>query len=346
MISLLAFLLVIAICVISHEWGHYAAAKWRGVQVHEFSFGMGPSLYGKRHGETLWSIRAIPVGGFVRLEGMEDPEEEGDTHDPLRSFPEKKPWERFVILAGGAFCNIILAWLLMAVLLMFNGVTDPSARVGIVMEGYPAAQLGLKTDDVVLAINGTKISNWVDIRSTLQKVKTDSVTVQVKRNEETLTLSGIVPVAQKEGARLLGISPSRLRYNPVRALSYSLKYSAMVTLEILKGFAKLFTGRVQSNEMAGPVGIAVMAGDAIKQGFWTFVSFLAIINLNLGLLNLLPLPALDGGRILFVLGEMVVGRKFPEEWENRLHYAGFMLLMALIALITWKDIQKYFFANG
>lgn len=345
MVSLFSFIIVIGICVISHELGHYAMARWRGVQVHEFSFGMGPALWSRRMGETLWSVRALPIGGFVRLEGMEGAEDvpsETDTPDPSRSFPIKKPWERFVILAGGAVCNIILALILTASLLMFYGVMDfKTPRVGNIMPGYPAQQIGLLQGDRVLSIGGIEVAEWGDIRKNLQLMKEDKVAVTVDRGGETLTFSATIPFSVKDNARLLGIQPSRVSYGFVGAFSHALTYCWHMSVEILKGFWKLVTG-TQKEEMAGPVGIAVMAGDAARQGFWNFISFLAVINLNLGLLNLFPFPALDGGRILFVSGEMICGRKFPELWENRIHYAGFMLLLGLIIIVTWKDIQRLF----
>ena len=345
MVSLFSFLVVIGICVVSHEMGHYLMARWRGVQVHEFSFGMGPALWSRRKGETLWAVRALPIGGFVRLEGMEGAEDvpnETDTPDPSRSFPVKKPWERFVILAGGAFFNIILAWFLTAALLMFYGVMDfKTPVVGNVMPGYPAQQMGLQQGDRILSVGGMAVTEWGDIRKNLQLMKTEKVTIKLDRAGETLVFNATIPFSKKDNARLLGIQPARVQYGFIGAFSHALTYCWQMSVEILKGFWMLITG-TQKGDMAGPVGIAVMAGDAAKQGFWTFISFLAVINLNLGLLNLFPFPALDGGRIIFVTGEMISGKKFPEVWENRIHYAGFMLLLALIAMVTWKDLQRLF----
>ena len=340
LVSLLAFLLVIGICVIIHEGGHYLTAVWRGVQVHEFSFGMGPRIFSKKKNGVLWSIRTFPIGGFVRLEGMEDEPLPEDEPDPARAFPIKRAWERFVIIAGGAFANIVLAWFLTSLLLASYGVLDAkSPVVGVLMDGYPAAEMGALPGDRVLSINGNEISEWGDIRSTFAKIGTDDVEVEVERGSERLSLSGKVPYSEEAKARLWGVQPARVKYAPGKAVVSGLTYCWNMSVEILKSLWLMVTGKLQA-EVAGPVGIAVMAGNYAREGFWTFLMFLSVINLNLGLMNLLPLPALDGGRLVFLLGEMIFRRKFPEAWENRIHIVGFALLLALIAFVTWKDIAR------
>ena len=342
MVSLLAFLLVIGVCVVIHEGGHYFAAIWRNVQVHEFAFGMGPRLFSHRSKKTgtIWSIRAFPIGGFVRLEGMEDDPLPEDTPDPTRAFPIRKAWERFIIIAGGAAMNIVLAWVLTMLLLAGHGVLDlKSPVVGQLIEGFPAQSMGAQPGDRVVSINGTPIHEWGEIRATLQKVDTDAVTIVIDRDGQQMELSGTVPYSEGREARLWGVQPARVQYPIYKAATSALSYCWQMSVEIMRGLWQMITGTLQS-EIAGPVGIAVMAGDAARQGFWTFISFLAVINLNLGLLNLMPLPALDGGRLVFLLGEMLTGRKFPEKWENRIHIAGFAMLMMLIAFVTWKDIVR------
>ncbi|MDR1965872.1 MAG: RIP metalloprotease RseP [Synergistaceae bacterium] len=341
MVSLLSFLLVIAVCVLIHEGGHYAAAVWRNVQVHEFAFGMGPGIITKRlAGGTLWSWRLFPIGGFVRLEGDENELRPGDIPDQARSFNVKRPWERFVIIAGGATMNILLAWLLTALLLSGNGINDiESPVVGNLMPGYPAASMGALPGDRVVSINGLPISAWPEIRKTLQTLETDDVSIVVRRGDSEMTLSGVVPASGDQGVRLWGVQPSRIRYPFYKALFVGMSYCWRMSVDILKGLWMMLTGEMAA-DVAGPVGIAVMAGDAARQGFWTFITFMAVINLNLGILNLFPLPALDGGRLVFLLGEMLSGRRFPERWENRIHLVGFVLLLVLIALVTWKDILR------
>lgn len=340
MISLISFLVVIAICVVIHEGGHFLAAVWRDVQVHEFAFGMGPAVLSKRRKGILWSVRALPVGGFVRLEGMEDEPLPDDVPDPTRAFPLRKAWERFAIIAGGPVFNILLAWLLTVMLLSCHGVLDTKSPViGTLMPGFPAEQMGALPGDRVISINGERIDEWRQIRERLQAVDTDEVRVVVLRGGEEVELTGTVLYSEEHGARLWGIQPARVREPIWSAAVRGLQYCWQMSVDIITSMIKMITGRM-SADVTGPVGIAVMAGDAARQGFWTFISFLAVINLNLGLLNLFPLPALDGGRLVFLIGEMLSGRKFPEKWENRVHIVGLALLLTLIALVTWHDIYR------
>jgi regulator of sigma E protease len=342
LVSIASFLIVIGICVIIHEGGHYLSAVWRDVKVHEFAFGMGPALFSRRVKGTLWSIRAFPIGGFVRMEGEEDDPRPEDTPDPARSFNIRRPWERFIIIAGGALCNIVLAWILTSLLLGGYGVVDMrSTLIGNVMEGHPAEVMGALPGDRVVSINGVAINEWSGIRETLQKMDTDEALIVVMRDGAEVTLSGAVPVGAESGVRLWGVQPGRARYPFWRAMTEGMSYCWQMSVEIMSGLWRMMTGKIAA-DVTGPVGIAAMAGDAARQGFWTFVTFLSVINLNLGLLNLLPLPALDGGRLVFLFGEMISGRKFPEKWENRIHMAGFAMLLALIALVTWKDIVRLF----
>ena len=340
LVSLLSFLVVIAICVIIHEEGHLAAAVWRDVQVHDFSFGMGPAILSKRSKSgVLWAWRLFPIGGYVRLEGEDEEEREGDSPDHARSIYAKKPWERFVIVAGGAAMNILFAWMLTSFLLSANGVNVDSPVVGRLLEDRPAAAMGAIPGDRVLSINGNKISVWSDIRTTLQEIDTDEVSITVKRGDAEMVLAGTVPFDKERGVRLWGVEPSRIKYPVYKALFVGMSYCWKMSVQILQGLWGMIMGTLQA-DVAGPVGIAAMAGNAAREGFWTFITFLAVINLNLGLLNLLPLPALDGGRIVFILGEMISGRKFPEAWERRIHFVGLIAFLALIVLVTWKDILR------
>lgn len=347
MISVISFLIVISICVISHEGGHYLAARWRGVLIHEFSFGMGPALWSKRRGETLWSIRAFPIGGYVRLEGEdnEGSDREGTAAiDPSRSLLYKKPWERLLILSSGAVVNLLLAWLLTAALLVGSGVFDLSRpAVGVIIANTPAQAAGLRSGDLIKSINGSALNEWSDIRKTIQDVSIDSdeFTIVIERDGEAIEMTVSIPLNEGQGGRMLGVQPMYIYYPLHKALARGLSYSWQMGADIIRGLWQVISGRIKS-EVVGPVGIAVMAGDALKRGVWPFLAFLGVINLHLGLLNLMPFPALDGGRIIFVLFEMITRRKIPVKWEAYVHLGGFAILIAIIVLITGKDIVSLF----
>ena len=343
-ISLISFLVVIAICVLSHESGHYLIARLSGVQVHEFAFGMGPAICSFTRGSTLWSIRIIPVGGFVRLAGMGE-EQTGEDVLPGMSFTEKSPLKRLLILAGGSASNIILAVILTAFLLWGHGVLDlGNTRIGEVMPGYPAESIGIHEGDTVLEVSDIPVENWNALSSSIrEKAPEGPVNLKIDRNGEILYLSVDIPFDPAFNAHLLGIRPSIKRYSFFNAIWGSIGYIWDFSMGIVSGIFNWATGK-GNVDVTGPVGIASMAGKAAREGFWTFLAFLSMINLHLGILNLLPFPALDGGRILIVAVEIVTGKRLPEKFETLVHLAGFALLIMLLLFVTWKDLVRIFSA--
>lgn len=349
MTSIVSFLIVISICVISHEGGHYLAARWRGVLIHEFSFGMGPVIFSRRRGDTLWSVRVFPIGGFVSLEG-EDSDGESRGHSgpgdsrASNSLQDKRPWERLLILAAGAVVNLILAWLLTAALLAGAGTLDLSRpAIGTILPGTPAQEAGLQPGDVIKSINGAPLGAWGDIRAAVQSGNApgDTFELEIERGGQIIKQVIDIPRSGQDGARILGVQPMVVKYPIFKAIAYGLGYSWEMGMGIIRGLLMAVSGKLKS-DVVGPVGIAVMAGDALRGGAWSFLAFLGIINLHLGLINLFPFPALDGGRIFFVLLEIITRRKVPEKWESYAHLAGFAVLITLIILITGKDIIRLF----
>ena len=347
LVSIVAFVIVIAVCVIVHEYGHYITARILGVQVHEFAFGMGPAILQHRDKSgMLWSWRAFPVGGFCRLAGMHE-EEDGESVVHGRGFNEQSAWKRFLILLYGSAFNILLAVLLMAVYLWGHGVLDmDSTRIGEIMPGFPSEQAGIRVGDVIQSVNGESVSRWREMSEKIRTEagKNESVTVGIKRGDETLTLTVSIPNNEEYGRPMFGISPSYVRYGVFSALRNSASYTYRMTAMMLRGLAELVMG-YQEADVTGPVGIASMSGQAMRSGLWGFVSFIAIIALNLGILNLFPIPALDGGRILFVLLEMILRRRLPEKVENWIHTAGFVVLISLMVLVTCKDVYNIFLTH-
>ncbi len=311
MTSLISFLIVIGICVIVHEYGHYVSARWFDVQVHEFAFGMGPKIFQHKGRGTLWSLRAFPVGGFVRLAGM-DEEADGETVEQGRGFYDKAPWKRFCILFNGALLNILLAMVLTAFYLAGYGVVDlDRAVVGELMVGYPAEAAGFAPGDRILSINGADVSTWRDMSEKIrEEALKGPVTFVVRRQGEDRTLTVAIPRDGKQGIPLLGIRPAMRRYSPGEAVRSAFSHTVAMSAEMIRSIGRWISG-IEKADVTGPLGIAAMAGQAARRGLWTFISFLALINLNLGLINLLPFPALDGGRLFFTLGEIILRRRLP-----------------------------------
>ncbi len=346
--ALIGFVILIFICVTVHEYGHYITAKLLGVQVHEFAFGMGPVIKQVKKNNMLWSWRLIPIGGFCRLAGM-DEEEDDEEVIPGMGFNEQPAWKRFFILLNGALFNIILALILSTMFLWLNGVIDTEhAVIGEVLPDLPAMKAGIKTGDEILSVNNMKVTKWREMSDKIKSESIDSenhsVTLEILRDGKILTLDLVIPFNEEYGRPMLGVTPANVRYGFLRACKSSAGFIYRVTALSLRGIADLVL-RKQEIEVTGPVGIASMSGQAIRSGFWGFIMFIAIVSLNLGIFNLFPIPALDGGRILFVLLEIILRRRLPERVENWIHTAGFVFLITLIILITFHDIYNIFFTH-
>ena len=348
LISLIAFIIVIAVCVVIHEYGHYITAKILGVQVHEYAFGMGPALKQwvkeKPDGSKMtWSIRALPIGGFCRIAGMGE-----DFDDEVviagKGFNEQPSWKRFLILLNGSLFNIILALVLMALFLSFYGVLDmDSTRIGEIMPGFPAEIAKIQVGDVVQAVNGKEFTRWPEMSQALRDegAKGEPVKLKILRDDKVLELNVVIDFNKEYGRPMLGISPSHKRYNFINALASSTRYIYRMTVMMIRGILDWILRR-QEVEVTGPVGIASMSGHAMRGGLWAFITFISLISLNLGLMNLFPIPALDGGRILFVLLEMIFRRRLPDRIENYIHAAGFVILISLMIFITFQDVYNIF----
>ncbi len=348
MVSFIAFVIVIGICVLVHEYGHYITARLLGVQVHEFAFGMGPVIKQyKQRNETrmLWSWRLFPIGGFCRLAGMGE-ESDDEIVIPGMGFNEQPGWKRFFILLNGSLSNIVLALLLTAAFLYGHGVLNMhDTKIGALLEGYPAQHAGFQVGDRIVAVNGRPVSEWREMSVSLRDAGKDGeVSVTVQRGDTTLIIKTDLPVNKETGYPMLGITPALQRYTLGGAVGNAAGYIKDMTKLMLRGIWDWITQK-QEVDVTGPIGIASMSGKAMREGTWSFVTFLALISLNLGLLNLFPFPALDGGRIIFVFLEMLFRRRLPEKVENWIHMTGFVLLIGLMVFVTWQDIYRLFFTK-
>ena len=333
-LTVLCVILIFGLIVFIHEFGHFITAKLFGVTVHEFAIGMGPKLFGKQKGDTFYSVRLIPMGGYVKMEGEdEDSDSEG-------AFSKKKPWQRFIILFAGAFMNLVLGF---SLLVTYNAVDPnltaiPTMEVVALQEGMGAEKAGILPGDVIVKVDGSRIHTHLDLNLALNEK--ESVSVLVDRGGEKMNFS--VPVTVVDNRALLGFSRNTREKTIGNLISYSYFEAFSIVKMTYQSFFGMFTGSVSVDQMSGPVGIVNEIGTAVKSGFLDVLFIALLISLNLGVVNLLPFPALDGGRIVFVLWEIITRKKVKPEHEGIIHFIGFVLLILLVLYVTKNDIVRLF----
>ncbi len=346
--SWLIALLVLSALIFFHELGHYSAARFFGVYVEVFSIGFGKKLFSFHWLDTRWQISAIPLGGYVKLKGQDDSDPTAASDD-TDSYTAKKPWQRIVILLAGPLANFALAWAFYYALAL-GGPQTLSPIIGNVVHDSPASLAGLQKGDVVLSINDQSIAQWSEISDAV-KSSVGPLVFRVERGE-TLHLISVTPkISQTQNIfketiqqRMVGIAPSgathTLELTPLAAVSYASQETYTSSLLIFQSIQKLLTGIVPAKEVGGVVSIAQITADAAEYGWMSLLFFSALISVNLGVLNLLPIPALDGGHIMFNLYEMI-RRKAPSEAViTQLTIGGWVLLFALMSLGLYNDITR------
>lgn len=331
-IAIIAAVVLFCLLIAGHEFGHYAAAKLLGVKVNEYSIGMGPLLWQTKKGETEYSLRALPIGGYCKIEG-----EDGDSDDD-RSFGKKPWWAKVIILAAGAFMNFVLCILLLIGLFWYSGAY--STTLADVSEGYPAQIAGIQAGDTIVAIDGVEYDDWIEVVNAIEASKGSPMTFTVERDGQThdYTLSAV----ESDGRYLMGIT-CKLIHSPIKAIGQAFSTTKSTMIAMGQFFGQLFTGKASGDDVVGVVGIVSMIGEQAKFGFSNVVYLMAIISLNLGMVNLLPLPALDGGRILFVIIRLITRDKIGDNAEAVTHAVGMVLLLALMAFLIIKDLNRFVF---
>lgn len=343
LITILATLFVFGLIVLVHEWGHYIAAKSTGMRVDEFAIGFGPKIWSKQVGETLYSLRIIPLGGFNSIAGMTEADAE-ENHVPReRAFIYRSIPARLLVLVAGAAMNFVLAVVILFGVFSVQGVTEPNPApvIGQVLPNAPVSSQQLQAGDRIISIDGKSVRQWTDISPLVQQASGDSLQVEVARADGHLNLE-IQPT--KEGERkVLGITPQILQrqVSVTEAMSYSVQRSYQMLKQMWLGLAGIVAGKQSAGQLAGPVGIAQMAGAVAETGFINLLLFTAMLSLNLGLINLLPVPLLDGGRVLLTLIEGIIGRRIPEKAENVIQFTGLVLLAAVFLWATGNDILRF-----
>ncbi|EFM38309.1 RIP metalloprotease RseP [[Eubacterium] yurii subsp. margaretiae ATCC 43715] len=329
-INIIIALLIFGLVVAVHEFGHFFVAKLNKITVHEFAIGMGPVVFQKEKNGTNYSIRAIPMGGFVAMEG-----EDEESDDP-NAFCQKNPLQKMAVVFAGPFMNFVLTIVTFILLFTLSGV--PVNKVGNIIENSPASKSELKVGDEIKSINGISIKSWNDIPTTIAGTKGD-VTLQVIRDGQSMEIT-ITP-EEKSGRRTVGIYPMYEK-NFSSSISQAFSQTYSVSLSMLDFIKKLFTGKVDFNYVSGPVGIVKEMGSSVNSGLATVINYIAFISLNLGIMNLLPIPALDGFRLLTSFVELITRKKLNKKMEYIVNAAGMIFLIGIMLLVTYKDLIKIF----
>ncbi len=325
--AIVIFLLLIFI----HEFGHFIAAKACDVKVNEFALGMGPLLWSRQGKETKYSLRAIPIGGYCAMEG------EDEDSDDERALNKKNGWQKFLVFIAGAAMNFVLGLIIMILIAFSSGIA--TTTLGEVEQGMPAHEAGLRAGDTIVAMDGKEMGSWNDITNVISTTKKESLEVRVLRNEEELEFQVPVGYNEEEKRNVLGIitKPSRA---PGKCIANGCRGTWDMTIGMYKILGQLFTGEVSTKELSGPVGIVSVVSQTSKMGFIYVVYLTALISLNLAIINLLPFPALDGGRILFLIIRKITGKAVTDEMEARFHMVGIALLLGLMVYVTFNDIGR------
>jgi len=336
--TFIATVFVFGLLIFVHELGHFITAKLVGMRVDEFAIGFGPKLISRKHGETLYSLRIIPLGGFNKIAGM-DPEEEQDE----RSFNAKPVWARMLVIVAGSAMNFILPVILFFVVFFSGGIDTPSNQpvIGNVFADKPAALAGLMAGDRIVRVNDTPVTSWRDFVTAVQPNAGKQLMIQFERNNTMQTTTVVPEYDEKANRGIIGVMPKVENYRPgiLESVGLAFKQTYLVTSSMVSGIAQMVTGKVAA-ELAGPIGVAQMAGEVAQLGIIPLLQFAAFLSINLGLINLLPVPVLDGGHVVTLAIEGIRGKSLSRSKLQFIQMIGFMLLMLLLIVTTFKDIAR------
>lgn len=419
MSTVIAFIVIFGALVFFHELGHFVFAKRAGILCREFAIGFGPKIFSHKKGETIYTIRLLPIGGFVRMAG-EDPEMieikpgyrigllfnekeeankiiltnkekypdarvvevehadiehelvikgyvEGEEDERLQSFPvsanavlvengtetliapydrqfaSKTLWQRTMAIFAGPMMNFILAFVVFVLIGIMQGIPTNDPVLGKLTEDGAAMEAGLKEGDYIQSVDGAEISSWSDVVEIIRKHPNKELQFSLERSGEELQLP-VTPKVQEADGEKIGIIGvfQPMEKSPIKAISHGAKETYLWTKEIFVMLGKLVTGQFSIDALSGPVGIYVSTDTVAKSGIFYLMKWAAILSINLGIMNLLPIPALDGGRLMFFAVEAVRGKPIDRHKEGMVHFIGFALLMLLMLVVTWNDIQRFF----
>ncbi len=374
--TIILFLLILGVIVFVHELGHFMMAKLYDVKVEEFALGFPPRIASFKKGETEYSLNSVPLGGYCKIMG-----EDGEEKNNPRSFGSKSVGKRFLILSAGVIMNFVLAFVIFSVIFTAGfpqnvtnenlsivksdrydasgvsgmaqmegtkSVKDIKVQISEIVKDAPADKAGLETGDTIVKAGKKEITSIEDLQNYTEENLGKPITLSILRGEENITKEITPRMEYPNGEGAMGISLIKtavVSYAPLEAIKKGYEYTVHLTIFIIMAFATVIWGLITTGktaaEVSGPVGIAIMTQQAASMGFMTILHFTALISVNLAIINAIPFPALDGGRLLFLMVEKIKGSPINQKWEAKANNAGFALLMLLMVVVTFKDIVKF-----
>ena len=332
-------ILLFLILIIIHEFGHFISAKLLGVRVNEFAVGFGPKIFSKQGKETKYSFNLIPLGGYCAMEG------EDETSADEKAFCNKAPWRRFLIVVMGAVFNLLLGLIIVAIILAPSEAFY-TTTVGRFEENAVSVNSGLQIDDTIIAVDGRRIIAINDLSYAFTNVKDSKIDITVKRDGKKVELKDVEFASEKvQGMDVLTIDFAVYGQKKTVGsyITNTVKTAASYSVVIWRSLVDLLSGKYGISQVSGPVGVTVALADMAKQNLASLLPMMAFISINLGIFNLLPIPALDGGRLMFILYEMIFRKPVPQKFESLVHTVGFVLLFGFMILIVAKDILGLIF---
>lgn len=349
-LSIISVIILLGVLIFVHELGHFSVAKFFGVGVLKFSLGFGPRLIGKKVGETEYVLSAIPLGGYVKMLGESEYGEELSSEDTKRSFREQSALKKMAIVAAGPLTNFIFAVIAFA-LIYGIGVPTSTSMVGEVQKDSAALEAGIQSGDVIVAVDEKEISLWSELVNEINKSRGEQLTLVLKRGDRILDLPVVPRLVQSKNIFDEEISTYRIgitisdetvmvSQNPVRALYSGVEQTWGWTKLTCLGIVKMIQGVVSPKQLGGPILIAQMAGSQVRKGVLPFIFLMAVLSVNLGVLNFLPIPVLDGGHLCFFMIEAVTGKEVNVKWKEISQQVGFFLLILLMIFVFYNDIIR------
>ena len=323
---------MLLVLIAPHEFGHFLVAKLCNVQVNEFSVGMGPLLFKKQKGETQYSLRLIPVGGYCAMEG------EDEASDNPRAFNRQGPWKRIAILIAGVTMNILIAILACTIAIQISGV--PTTRIASVTDGSPAAEAGIQAGDRIVRIESTDIDSWNQVPETISAYDGEGKMEIVIRRDGSEKSVFLVPEYNEERESYSIGVVSYCTKNPFTCIGYGAQTAWNLNKLMLQSFGMIFRGEISTDDVAGPVGLVKVVDQTASIGASSYLLLLALVSLNLALVNLIPIPGLDGGKILFVILKAISRGKVTDEMEFKATMVGLAIILMLFVLITINDVRN------